>query len=275
MSVSVPITSVASDSSSELQHFVKENIAKLSKLPTFSSWGEADYHTQPLGPGTHSWLVSITKKEITPSPFVGYMVISVNAVGQYVLVEYGSGEDSIYHPDKLHEALSSLSLSSDRLTATAKPYYGGPTWTEWRVSNEEFIHAVTGEQLPQNLASWDTIAQSYVASVQTMSSNNSTTPEPAITTGSSFDPYEQITWMVSKPLPLQSSTFIDTLVSKQQLIYVGAEANRTYHIPLPITGYQKWDSMNVYVQAGSTSSPRFIALDSLLSSGHFLTTNFN
>ncbi|MNJ50736.1 hypothetical protein D3C77_460230 [compost metagenome] len=203
------------------------------------------------------------------------MVISVSSTGQYVLVEYGSGEDSIYHPDKLHEALSSLNISPDKYIATAKPYYGGPTLTEWRVSKEKFIHAVTGEQLPQSGASWDTIALSYVASLPTMSSRHNVMPEPAITTGSSFDPYEQISWMVSKPLSLESSTFIDTLVSEQQLIYVGAETNRTYHIPLPITGYQKWDDTNVYVQAGNASSPRFIALDLLLTSGHFLTTNFN
>lgn len=275
MSVSAPIMSAASDSSSELQHFAKENITKLSKLPTFSSWGEADFHIQPLGPGTHSWLVSISQKEITPSRCIGYMVISVNAIGQYVLVEYGSGEDSIYHPDKLQEAISSLNLSLDKLSVTAKPYYGGPTWTEWRISKEEFIHAVTGEQLPQDLSSWDTIAQSYVASLENMSISHDPIPKLAMTTGSSFDPYEQISWMASKPLPIQSNTFIDTLVSKHQLIYAGAEANRTYHIPLPITGYQEWDGGNVYVQAGTATSPRFIALDSLLSLGHFLTTKVN
>lgn len=290
LSVSLPIMSAASGSthalarssddqktksiaSPELQQFAKQNITKLSKLDSFSSWRDAEYHIEPLGPGTHSWLVSITKKEMTPSPFLGYMVISVTSSGQYVLVEYGAGEDSIYHPDKLYEALSTLNKSSDQVLATAQPYYGGPLWTEWKIAEDEFIHAFTGEILPQTSRDWANIAQSYTppSKAVTSSVNPSIVPEPTITTGSSFDPYDQISWMTAKPLSLKAGTFISSLVDKEQLVYVSAEANRSYNLPLPISGYQKWDANIVYIQVGSTTSPRFVALDSLFSAGHFKT----
>lgn len=258
-----------------LQRFAEQTANQLSKLPTFSTWSGADIVVEPLGPGTHSWLASVLQKEEKHAAFVGYMVISVNPANQYVLVEYGAGEDSIYHPDKLSEALSLLGLSTRDISA--KPYYGGPIWTEWCLSNGQFIHAGTGEVVPQSKTSWNAIQHKYSAptgSVNTAENNDfSTSPLPIVFTSDDFDPYEQITWMIAKPLQLQTSNFIQALVSHKQLVFVGTEAegNSTYRIPFSITGYQKWDANVIYVQAGTVTSPRFVSLGSLLSAGHFVS----
>jgi hypothetical protein len=257
----------------ELQRFSEQSANQLTKLPTFSTWVDADIVVEPLGPGTHSWLASVMQNKENHAAFVGYMVISVNPANQYVLVEYGTGEDSIYHPDRLSEALSLLGLSTKDISA--KPYYGGPIWTEWSLSNGQFIHADTGEVVPQSKTSWDVIQHKYSApngSINT-AKNDNFSPSTVVLTGDDFDPYEQITWMIAKPLQLQTSNFIQALVSHKQLIFVAAEAegNRTYRIPFAITGYQKWDANVIYVQAGTITSPRFVALDSLLSTGHFIS----
>lgn len=263
----------------ELQHFAEQNRNQLAKLSTFSTWVGADIVVEPLGPGTHSWLASILQYKENHATFVGYMVISVNPANQYVLVEYGAGEDSIYHPDKLSEALSLLGLSTRDISA--KAYYGGPIWTEWCLSNGQFIQAVTGEVVPQSKTSWDVIQHQYFAptgSVDTAKNDDfGSSPLPIVFTGDDFDPYEQISWMAAKPLQLQTSNFIQALDSHKQLIFVGAktEGNSTYRIPFPITGYQKWDASIIYVQAGSMTSPRFVALDSLLSTGHFVSNDFD
>lgn len=260
----------------ELHYFAEQTRDQLAKLSTFSTWANADIVVEPLGPGTHSWLASILQKRDNHITLVGYMVISVNTANHYVLVEYGAGEDSIYHPDRLSEALSLLGFSTREVTA--KPYYGGPTWTEWCLSNGQFIQAVTGEVVPQSQASWDVIQHQYSAPTGSISTAKieDYSPLPIVLTGHDFDPYEQISWMVAKPLQLQTSNFIQTLVTNKQLIFVGAEAegNRNYRIPFSITGYQKWDVDVIYVQAGSKTSPRFVALDSLLSTGYFVSNRF-
>jgi hypothetical protein len=261
----------------ELQHFAEQNRNQLAKLSTFSTWVGADIVVEPLGPGTHSWLASILQYKENHATFVGYMVISVNPANQYVLVEYGAGEDSIYHPDRLSEALSLLGLSTRDISA--KPYYGGPLWTEWCLSNGQFIHAGTGEVVPQTKTSWNAIQNKYSAPTGSINTaqNDDFDPLPIVFTGDDFDPYEQITWMIAKPLQLQTSNFIQALVSHKQLIFVGAEAedDGTYRIPFSITGYQKWDATIIYVQAGTITSPRFVALDSLLSTGHFVSNDFD
>lgn len=261
----------------ELQRFAEQNRNQLAKFPLFSSWIGSDIEVEPLGPGTHSWLATILQKKENHPSFVGYMVISVNTANQYVLVEYGAGEDSIYHPDRLSEALSLLGLSTRDISAT--PHYGGPIWTEWSLSNGQFIHAGTGEVVPQSIASWNMIQQQYSAPAGSVNTTNieANLPSPIVFTGDDFDPYEQISWMVAKPLQLQTSNFIQTLTSHNPLVFVGAETecNSIYRIPFPITGYQKWDSNTIYVQAGSKTSPRFVALDSLLSVGHFISYESN
>lgn len=261
-----------------LQRFAEQTASQISKLSTFSTWIGADIVVEPLGPGTHSWLASVLQNKENHASFVGYMVISVNPNNEYVLVEYGAGEDSIYHPDRLNEALSLLGLSTSDILA--KPYYGGPIWTEWSLSNGQFIHAGTGEVVPQTKTSWNAIQNKYSAPTGSINSAENdgfiTSPLPIVFTGHNFDPYEQITWMIAKPLQVQTSNFIQALVSHKQLIFVGAEAegNSTYRIPFPITGYQKWGSNVIYVQAGTNTSPRFVALDSLLSTGHFVSNSF-
>ncbi|MGG0822176.1 hypothetical protein ABE099_04810 [Paenibacillus turicensis] len=260
----------------KLQRFAEQTANQLSRLSTFSSWVGADIVVEPLGPGTHSWLASVLQDKENHATFVGYMVFSVNPANQYVLVEYGAGEDSIYHPDRLSEALSLLGLSTRDISA--KPYYGGPLWTEWSLSNGQFIHAGTGEVVPQSKTSWNVIQHKYSAPTGSINTakNDDFGPLPIVFTGDDFDPYEQITWMIAKPLQLQTSSFLQALDSHKQLIFVGAEAegNGTYRIPFPVTGYQKWDANVIYVQAGTITSPRFVALDSLLPAGHFVTNSF-
>lgn len=283
--------SASSTAPKQVEDFAEQNRNRLARLNTFSEWSHAQIQVEPLGPGTHSWLASILQQKSNNgghSKFIGYMVISIDENQQCVLVEYGLGKDSIYHPDKLSDALTLLGLSTEH--TNAKPYYGGANWTEWSVANGSYIHAGTGEIVPQTQASWDSIRLHYMAPAGAFNSSfiessilesdpiqsltaQSIVPSPAVFTGQDFDPYDQITWMVAKPLQLESTTFLQALAANKQLIYVGSHNNQTYRIPFSITGYQKWGAHIIYVQAGSLSSPRFIAINELLASGRFIKLN--
>lgn len=70
-----------------LVDFAEETVDHLSVHAPFTTWDEAEMEFTPLGPGTHGWLITISKEDIPQ----GYMIISAAEDGGYILSEYEIG----------------------------------------------------------------------------------------------------------------------------------------------------------------------------------------
>jgi hypothetical protein len=267
----------------DLRDYVADVIKQLASSETLSTWKDADSVIEPLGPGTHSWLVTIKTKQAPP----GYLIISSTESGEYKLVEYGSGPDSLYVQSTLESALKGSGLSKQGvLTENAVPLYGGPVLAEWEVAkpnsknSTHFLNALTGELLPESKNSWAQQVAAYRApELAVGSAQKELSPERTVHTSKVFDPYDNILWMTEKALQVKQESFETLLNVSKRLVFISSGPKRTYSMSLPIHGYQKWSGSDssiysnesIYVLTGTDSSSRWISLHALLECGYFVT----
>lgn len=270
----------------ELHQFAAVVIQDLSQHQPFTHWKGAEPVIEPLGPGTHSWLVTILDQEgNTKGSTSGYLIISVTASGEYKLIEYGIGPDSIYAKSTLENALSESGIHSNKWDII--PLYSGPVLAEWTIRTKGatqhglYWDAVTGELLPENEASWNIQAPSYIPpdsalgnkGIDQIGHTTTTISEPFVHSADSFDPYDNMLWITGQAINVNQESFENIIKKKKRLVFVTTGDNRTYSIPLPIYGYQKWSNKagsTLYLMSGTTSSLRFIAVQALIDSGHFI-----
>ncbi|MGG6310277.1 hypothetical protein [Paenibacillus macerans] len=279
-----------------VRRFAADAIGQLAQAEPFTAWAGAATAIEPLGPGTHSWLVTVAAASATgrdgasPLPASaqrGYLIISATESGDYKLVEYGMGAYSVFDRALLEAALRSSGLGAAETAGgvTAVPLYAGPALAEWMVRLPEggeprFVHAADGEWLPETAGSWDKQAAGYAAPRLAAGSRDPLTPGRIVYTSDRFDPYDNLLWMTGNPLTIQPDTFIDKLKASKQLVYAASGPERTYSFPLPVYGFQTWTDRGepndqrtpapVYVLTGSDTAIRLIALDALLGSGKFV-----
>lgn len=278
----------------QLRLFAAEAVRKLAQTEPFSTWHGAKIVIEPLGPGTHSWLVTVIPGQSGGnSRSNGYLIISATSNGEYKLVEYGLGENPVFAPSLLKAALKNSELAGE-LTAEQlsqiriTPMYAGPALAEWMIrlpdgESPRFIHAADGEWLPETAETWERQAALYKAPQHAADSGEAKlAPGRIVFTADAFNPYDNLLWMADSPLSVKQETFIRKLQSSKQLIFAAAGPERTYSIPMPIYGYQTWQDStssgadaapgetplngSVYVLTGEGPSIRLIALDALLES---------
>ncbi|CAM2949761.1 hypothetical protein PASE110613_08970 [Paenibacillus sediminis] len=264
----------------EVRAFAEKIRQQLSAQAPFASWKKADMNIKPLGPGTHSWLVSFAQN----GEEAGYAVISASEDGGYQLVEYGGKGSSLFSDQMLRQALTNLHLTDDA-QLEYQFLYGGPLLAEWRIHQKDnnqaaaiYVDALTGEVLPETDETWQqqTNGQPYAIHESAISSKDVTyKPSSAVFTASAFDPYDNMMWLAAKPLEIKDSlSFQSILIKNKQLVFTTKGDKRTYQIPLSVSGYQKWTAANgnarspVYVSVGTEQS-RFILINTLLSGGQF------
>ncbi|WMT39353.1 hypothetical protein RE628_18100 [Paenibacillus sp. D2_2] len=120
-----------------LKHFAEDTIHRLAATKPFAHWKNAKTVIEPLGPGTHSWLVTVCSdgqgnSAVEHSTSAGYLIISVTDQGEYKLIEYGTGEDSIFSPSALKSGLDHIGIKLDsNPDLIVVPLYAGPTLVEW------------------------------------------------------------------------------------------------------------------------------------------------
>ncbi|MCK8489905.1 hypothetical protein M0651_22290 [Paenibacillus sp. MBLB2552] len=282
-----------------LRRFAAEAIGQLAQAKPFTAWAGAATAIEPLGPGTHSWLVTVAaaagsgqggETGVPPGASAprGYLIISATESGDYKLVEYGMGTYSVFDPALLEAALRQSGLGAAAAgRVTAVPLYAGPALAAWKIrlpdgGEPRYVNAADGEWLPETTGSWDKQAGGYAPPRLASSSRAPLSPAPIVYTSSRFDPYDNLLWMTAKPLALKSDAFIGKLKASRQLVYAASGAERTYSFPLPVYGYQTWTngdpsatpiagSEAVYVVTGTDTAIRLIALDALMASGKFVT----
>ncbi|RCX21544.1 hypothetical protein DFP94_102297 [Fontibacillus phaseoli] len=273
----------------KLQQFAAEAIQELAKQETFTGWAQASPIIEPLGPGTHSWLVTLNSGTSgTPGP-LGYLIISATPEGTYKLVEYGLGENSVFAKPALEAGLAELGISSKSRSSTGiTPVYAGPALAEWMISatakpgTVHFLDAVTGEVLPESTESWNRQAAKYRPPASAAGSGQpALNSEVTIRLADPFDPYDNILWMTEEAVRTTAghiNPILKALKTSSRLVFVASGPERTYSIPLPVYGYQTWksdsvssgDAPAVYILTGTDSAERWISLDALLNSGKFV-----
>lgn len=272
----------------ELRSFAEETVRRLAGTAPFTAWSDAKTIIEPLGPGTHSWLVSVQPSGAAPgSDTSGYLIISATDNGEYMLVEYGIGPESLYNLSALLTTKPSVQTKTQSANMMKiEKLYAGPTLALWKLSSldsklkpMQFFDAANGELLPETSDSWKSQAADYSPpSLAAGSRRQGLSPENPVYTGSGFDPYDNILWMTKKAMTIKKQSFDNLLQAAERLLFVSAGPKRTYSVPLPVFGYQTWTADResiTYALTGTESSPRWIALDALMSAGYFVQYDGN
>lgn len=84
----IPWTGQAETWRDSFQQHIEQWVTELAQQdPRFSTFAEATYKYEGLGPNSKQWLITFSKDELN----VGYMVVGEDPSG-FVLLEYGLGE---------------------------------------------------------------------------------------------------------------------------------------------------------------------------------------
>ncbi|WP_438432098.1 hypothetical protein [Gorillibacterium sp. sgz500922] len=264
----------ASPSEQALEAKIAGWIGELSRQPGFESWSQASHRTEVLGPGTHSWLVTV----IRDGDEAGYLVVTFAPDGTLGLAEYGSGPYPLFSLNTLHRVLAQRGLILD--TDDEDPYdsdqlqriYLGPMESYWIVkidSETLYLDAKSGQRLP-DLDSARTPQEGLqtaeppgVVSLPDSSPANPASPSrvetewhaAAISTDSADTGWiKPSAWLQATPsaaelLPLLQRTPVGLLlkVYGDQCLY-----------PLAVDGFHEWNDGSVFVGLEQEGS-RFLA----------------
>lgn len=257
----------------EVQKFSALLIQQMSQTTPFSSWKDATVSYDPLGPGTHSWLVSL-KHQNQP---VGYLIIGAKKEGGLALIEYGLGDEPLFDSDRLPP------LTEGKL----EMYYGGPTLAQWRLEGTDaanpvrYYDARTGEGIPEQDANWSKRSPySATSSTFAVTDRSRASLDQHMTTGKSFEPYDNLKWMTEPKLTVTSDNIQPLLDSRKRIVFMVPSTHSSYSFALPIFGYHVWSQgfddeaspalrKSIYVQTSTSDSSRWIELQALLTSGDF------
>jgi hypothetical protein len=279
---------VAQQVPGSLMDFAEETVAQLSAHAPFTTWDEAKLEFTPLGPGTHGWLVTISDEGLPQ----GYMIISAEEDGGYILSEYGIGSTLPYSQAPLKERLSAEGLmkaggSLPQGSIVRKLYDVSPVWqVQLPGKKPVYFNALNSEALPdeprQTHSTTKLVSVSLPATakglVASSTSNRWFAGTPSITTGDSMDPYDNLLWLTSSELTTRSSADLRNLLQEHStLIFKSKKENAAYGAPFNLTGWHRWSSGNqenpaalyVSVPLRSTDTLRFLPASRLIGQGQF------
>jgi hypothetical protein len=264
------ITLEEPDPQADLHETVAEWIRKIAQEHKLVPWQEATFHIEPLGPGTHGWLVHVLDQQ-TP---IGYLIIHALEDGGFRLAEYGVGEQPIFDLETLQESLVQLGMIDSQVTldqlctmliAPSEPesapadadgvkrplviqrHYLYPFAAYWKVQDKEkkitaYFDAFTGEQYPlsKDPVSKSDVNINYVSTVLTALKDRMQLPK--------FDPYEDLGWIVEEPIRVSSiDDVIEPLRHKQRLTLTVELYDDLVLLPYPIIGYAQWEKAEAYL----------------------------
>lgn len=269
---------------SGVKRTVDDTIQSLSSQPPFAQWKDAELSYHPLGPGTHSWLVQVSRA----GESIGYLIIGTDMNGVYQLNEYGNGPGGPYSMDVLRQSLKSLTETelsfSDKLQIT--PMYEEPLLAYWLVrsstGSEICIDAVTGDPLPVEVADGSWKHKLHNHPISSTINFLDTRAQSVTFSADPFDPYDDLGWLQSKQkLSIHNvDQFIDTLRTSPRIIFSATNINFAFGGPLSINGYQSWISPDdpshpiLYALTKHDSLSRFVPLKQLLSAGEFYRLDY-
>ncbi|MDO7905974.1 hypothetical protein Q5741_06015 [Paenibacillus sp. JX-17] len=230
-----------------VRQLAERMIRTLVDQPDFACWKEASAAYYPLGPGLHSWLVLLNCQE-APS---GYLIITAVPDGGYVVSQYGTGPEVPYSQAVLRRSLAAFpafNRASDKLLSLhITAVYADPLLPYWEVRNAEgerlFLDAMDGSMLPDQ-KNWPASPPTPTVSHMLGSRNFGNKMEAVSRNYQSFaDPYSDLTWMHSKPIPASgtSPAVLQRLLDHHpSLVFQVSGANLRYQAPFAVQGYHKY-----------------------------------
>jgi len=236
-----------------VEQFAEQWKQELAKAPSFDQWKTGSVHISPLGPGTHSWIAFVKNKKT----YVGYMIIHATEDNNYVLGEYGLGDEA---------SINEMSKHSEQI------FYHSPTQAliiETVKKETNYIDLFTLEQLPLQAASLN---------VEEHNKRHGIINHHASVTSnylkSYFSPFDTMPWLTSKSIntKLEDCTAIEQLLkSKKQIRFVTSVWDDLVEQIYSVTGYQKWGKTDLYlaIQQDNEQFIRYIPFEELMNSGSF------
>lgn len=230
---------------SKLETQVTGWIEGLAIDPAYSRWRGAVRSVYPLGPGTHTWLVTLHGNG---DEIIGYMIVSEHPDAQrYSLDEYGTGENPLYSMNTLYQSLIQHELIDPRITYEAfwqndnlirkSRIYLGPLMTFWKITirhDSLYLDAKTGELMP-NLD--DYVDQ--VANLTAMSPWILQLDKTVVV--ASFDPFERTNWLRKDSPTLQDAVSLMTMLDRRERVtFVSKRLDGKLTYALAVTGYDQW-----------------------------------
>lgn len=252
----------------ELEKSVDAWIQSLSARQPFAAWKRASRHIEPLGPGTHGWLVTLRSNAKQP---VGYLVVYAAEDGSYRLGEYGVGPQPLFDKASLSRSLVANGIiSSHSSPYRAEKQYLHPFAAVWKVTvggESYWFDAKTDEQLPLDDKSWERIREAF----------QGLSPEPdkaaavsKLKLGEPFDPYERLPWLMNEaPFDADDDAdFVARVGQGHPLRYVCEPFGDKMLYAIAVVGYAGWSGGRIDAALEMYGS-RFVPLSTLRSYGLF------
>lgn len=269
-----------------LVDFAEETVDHLSVHAPFTTWDEAEMEFTPLGPGTHGWLITISKEDIPQ----GYMIISAAEDGGYILSEYGIGSTLPFSQAPLNERLAAEGLlktggALPQGAVVRKLYDVSPVWqVQLPGKKPVYFSALNNEILPDEpqpritKAAPSPLPAAGKGMVTSASSNEWLAETPHVSIEDAEDPYDNLLWLTSPHLTARSSTELRNLLQEHaNLIFKSPRSNAAFGAPFSLTGWHRWSSGNqqnpaaIYVSVPLRDSDtlRFLPASRLIGQGQF------
>lgn len=291
-----PTTSVKqwtyTNAPNKLEAFAEQTIEDLTEHLPFKSWQDANLDYTPLGPGTHSWLVTI---EDNTKP-LGYLIITSDDMGGYVLSEYGIGSELPYSLAPLEDTLVKVGLLkvNPKMSSSAPPSLPkgsivealySPISPYFKVTLKGkapiYVHAVTFDIMDD--PNIDKLPKSLTLKNGTdllKSSSEAWLPSSVIRTDGEPDPYQNLHWLTSPALSIKNGDDIIDLLSpgnRKSLVFTVKDHNAAFGAPFNLTGWQSWSTSGklrpqaiyVTVPQRNTDLIRFVPVVNLIGTGKF------
>lgn len=276
----------------QLEVFAEQTIEDLAEHLPFKSWKDANLDYTPLGPGTHSWLVTI---EDNSKP-LGYLIITSDDMGGYVLSEYGIGSELPYSLAPLEDTFVRVGLLkvNPKMHSSASPSLPKGSKVEalyspispfFKVTLKGkapiYVHAVT----------FDIMDDPYIDKVPTSltqkndtdllkSSSEAWLPSSVIRTDGAPDPYQNLKWLTTPALSIMNGDDIIGLLSpgnRKSLVFTVKDHNAAFGAPFNLTGWQSWSTSDkplpqaiyVTIPQRNIDLMRFVPVVNLIGPGKF------
>ncbi|MCR8643936.1 hypothetical protein NV379_14875 [Paenibacillus sp. N1-5-1-14] len=254
---------------SELHDKITDWKKRLASQPGWESWKQASWSVYPLGPGTHGWIVELTSNDQK----VGYMIVSGDMQGGYVLTEYGKGPNPLFSLETLHRVLTDREIIAATLSINELVHstsikinriYVNALQALWEIvinGHKTYYDAVTGALVELDKAPTLSLPEQGLTPI------GLTDKLPKVDQRAPFDPYERMPWLTGKPLTISNFVnFENAFQSSSELRLVCELFNGQLSMPLPVIGYVQWDQSEPLIIVDQEGE-RYIPLTTALQTG--------
>ena len=227
----------------------------LAARPGFERFAAAQATIEPLGPGTHGWLVLFEDQDGA----VGYMIVHAVRDGGFALTEYGLGGAPLYSADLLRRGLERLGLADGgepaggaSTAAAVERRYAHPLSAVWRVETDDgvfYLDAKTGEELPADDRFWNDEATQSAECLDERLAGGARPSGRLLKHAETqpFDPYGRFPWITRRPLDWAKADIAALLGGGSELRLVAERFGGAFLYVLPIVAWHEWEDGTAYI----------------------------